>query len=437
MKTKRHSTVAKLAWLVFFLTSLTTGWTQETFDISFAKSKMDIPGSSEDTTIHMITLTTKNTSSNTWNNHKISISANSNLTTLPSRDYTIDFRDNIIDVNKKDNGSRTFYLIIRKDSNDREGKIHLEIKVTDPAGTDVSDKNTGSTKLEITVNRSQKLSGYEFLAYTGTNFDLVEGIKAKNFFFAANILSLPKTPKKVGFYLSLYGNRAMSQVDSNRLMITPTNTKVLSDTTYMQYSNRYQVKRTSVTDNMGAYISALVPWNACSKKTNKNNTDVKWYYAPSLEFVWRRTHLTSEFDLSAKDSAVVSGSPGNNPLLTPPGSITSTFNEYSFNIGALGIFLLLENKNISVRVHGSVGMADNFYLGASNIYSQPLLERKQDIFFSGRAWITEPVSGITLQAEVTNSLINPRPFYVVTLSKAFAFKDIGKIFQPITSKSGS
>jgi hypothetical protein len=48
--------------------------------------------------------------------------------------------------------------------------------------------------------------------------------------------------------------------------------------------------------------------------------------------------------------------------------------------------------------------------------------------------ITEPKSGLTLQAEIVNTLIYPRPYYVVTLSKALGFQNLGSIFAPITSR---
>jgi hypothetical protein len=60
--------------------------------------------------------------------------------------------------------------------------------------------------------------------------------------------------------------------------------------------------------------------------------------------------------------------------------------------------------------------------------------RQDDIGFTGRAWITEPKSGLTLQAEIVNTLIYPRPYYVVTLSKALGFQNLGSIFAPITSR---
>lgn len=53
------------------------------------------------------------------------------------------------------------------------------------------------------------------------------------------------------------------------------------------------------------------------------------------------------------------------------------------------------------------------------------------IFFTGRAWITESVTGISIQAEITNTLKNPSAFFGVTLSKAINFKNLGRIFQPI------
>lgn len=56
------------------------------------------------------------------------------------------------------------------------------------------------------------------------------------------------------------------------------------------------------------------------------------------------------------------------------------------------------------------------------------------LIFCGRAWITEPKTGITLQAEVTNRLKTPNPFYSVTLSKAFQLDKLAGFFSPITDR---
>ena len=61
-------------------------------------------------------------------------------------------------------------------------------------------------------------------------------------------------------------------------------------------------------------------------------------------------------------------------------------------------------------------------------------ELMHDIYFNGRAWVTEINTGITLQAEINHSLINSNPQIVVTLSKAINFNRIGSIFSPILPK---
>jgi hypothetical protein len=119
----------------------------------------------------------------------------------------------------------------------------------------------------------------------------------------------------------------------------------------------------------------------------------------------------------------------------PKFNTSQVINEYSFNAAPIGLFLVHETKNISVRVHGSVGYASNYF---GNFLETGISDfevvQQNDIFFSGRAWITEPKSGITLEAEVTNSFFNSRPFFVATLSKAFDFKDLGSVFSPITTR---
>jgi hypothetical protein len=117
---------------------------------------------------------------------------------------------------------------------------------------------------------------------------------------------------------------------------------------------------------------------------------------------------------------------------------TQFLNEYSFNVGALGFYLVHENKQISMRVYCSVGYSSNYYpqYSSESRTDQPKeYRRSSDMFFTGRAWITEGSTGLTLQAEITNTLINARPFYGVTLSKALNFKNIGTIFQPVTSRN--
>ena len=107
-------------------------------------------------------------------------------------------------------------------------------------------------------------------------------------------------------------------------------------------------------------------------------------------------------------------------------------NEYVFNAGLLGLFLVYETKDFSFRVQASTGYSSYFYPSNSDGYAS--VGRRSDVFFLGRAWITEAKTGLTLQTEIMNTALNPRPFFGITLSKAFKLDKLATIFKPITER---
>ncbi|WP_074408149.1 hypothetical protein [Aquimarina megaterium] len=376
----------------------------------------------------------------TLDNYLISIEVDKANSTLSNSEYDFFYRKTQL---SKLNEEETTYLTLKKDTlPDRDRKIILDIKFykNDTSRKIAEIANIGiCKKLTITVAPlvEPELKGYEYLAYIGTNFDLVDGIQAKDLFFAANIFSSPERTKKkkVGFYLSLYGNRAISQVDSSLILDRVIAIDSLTENSFRVVREKRTVRSSQSTDNLGAYISPLIKL----KCLNTPSSELKLYYSPSLEFVYRRTRGSiGDFVGTPKlDSITVTGNINDFPerIQRLPEPRSFSLNEYSFNLGAVGLFLNLENKRISVRVHGSVGYASNYFASFDRgLDNPPSLRNESDVFFTGRAWITEPTSGITLQAEVTNSLINSRPFFVATLSKAIDFKNLGSIFSPITSR---
>lgn len=364
------------------------------------------------------------------------VKVNKAETTLLDSNYKLTGQVFNIDEDAK---TREIFLEIMKDSQvDRDRIILLDIEVKKDTSTiDISDQylvNKIPSQLEIKVESyEESLDGYEYLAYVGTNFDLVEGIRAKDLFFAGNILSKPNrfNKKSVGFYLSLYGNRAFTQVDSTGFVRPNTVYEQLTDTTYLKKTNADTFLSNRVTDNIGAYISPLIQLKWFRTKKTKNN--LLLYYSPSLEFVYRRTTLsTKKLNSRTVEVETVDGDFNDVSFLNTEQPIFSeVYNEYSFNAGLIALFMCLENEKISVRVHGSVGYSSNYYREFNSNGSDSSSKQESDIFFSGRAWITEPKTGLTLQAEVTNNMINPRPFFVATLSKAFNFSQLASIFQPV------
>lgn len=324
----------------------------------------------------------------------------------------------------------TFYLKLEPDSEpDRERLLVLQLDIT-AAGVNITAQNTGVNKqLDISVKATEPLETYSYLAYIGTNFDLVDGPIARNLFFATNIY-LPNRNKgwfKMGAFFSLYGNRPMSLIDSagstrQLVRIEPT-----SDTTYNSYYEQSERTTVFTSDNLGAYFSPLINLGPLSKYDN----DIAMYFAPSAEFIFRRTSRITTFTDGVPLDTVPNT--GVRPPLELPDEYSSQSNAYEFRWGG-GLMLAHEGKNVSVRMYFSVGSSSVYApMGpTSGMASETPFERTHgDISFSGRLWITERTSGLTMQAEVVNSLERPRPFYGVTLSKAIDFKNLGGVFKPL------
>lgn len=283
----------------------------------------------------------------------------------------------------------------------------------------------------------EKILNYSYLGYIGTNFDLVDGAKAKNLFFATNIMVTPKSYERIGFYISLYGNRTLSRIDSIPYIIR--DSKVIDS-----IGNQYLIKEKSdvvkkiESDNLGAFCSPLF---RCLKKFWGSSSSL--YFAPSLEFIWRRTSV----DVQYTDSQDLS--PELQPFLTPSYNNNlsyrqkNTYNIYDFYIAPIGFWLLHENNIISIRLNMNTGYssryAPNNYLNTSSdfdliSYSQDTYKNSNDFFYTGKLWITERTSGITIEAEINNTFKHPTPFYGVTLSKAFDLDKLGIFFKPISTK---
>ncbi|TAG11961.1 MAG: hypothetical protein EAZ35_09030 [Sphingobacteriia bacterium] len=403
--------------LIFFTHLCVLIFAQENYAISFEKAIIQLKKSNTEDRVYKI-----NFSANIPDSYKLtekfhfSVQLDSVKSNLGFNECEIAFPDLHIGNLKKQNSC---FLTLKKDSlPDRARKLVLKFNVSYLS----PDKNLGLYK-EITVEVSEhrildSLTAYNYLAYIGTNFDLVNGIKPNHLFFATNIF-LPPVANKVGVYLSLFGNRTMLRTDTTGNIRRVYRINRISDSSFMNYTEQVRLSRTSISDNLGAYFNPLIKLGSISDISNA----LQLYYSPSLEFVWRRTQIISSFSNAGnRDSTIQKGRfPG---TLDFEATNTVYANEFAFNAGLIGFFMAHENKNISVRVHASVGYSSSFYPSDQDrVYAST--KRVDDIFFSGRAWITESKTGITLQAEITNTANYSRPFYGVTLSKAIHYGDIG------------
>jgi|MDTD01.2.fsa_nt_gb hypothetical protein len=349
-------------------------------------------------------------------------------------EYSMDFRP----IPLKDlafSESYSFYVNLIKDSLPNEPKtLYLSLKIRDSSGRVITRGfiQSDSMTMRVTilgVKTDTPLSDYTYLAYIGTNFDLVDGVQATKPFFATNIFVPPSNRcGNSGFYLSLYGNRAFTSTDTSTLTIRNSGSQKLNDSTVAIFREQSKLVRTTISDNLGAFISGAFHLGKClSDEKNK----IQLYYSPSVEFVWRRTQITTTSKDPLPVDTLIQTSSNNYPVIFP-NSFVSKANEFNVKYGVLGIFIRHESEKMSVRVQGSIGYSQVFFpSGIAYSSNEPNYKWKGDVFFAGRAWITEAKSGITIQAEIVNYINNPKPLFVVTLSKAIPFSGLAGIFDSL------
>jgi hypothetical protein len=405
---------------------------QQTIGISFEKSTEKIR-KKETAASHPIVLKANAIGmKDSLNDYKISVTVDENNSTLPSSDYSLDF--NSVTLDKMPSEYR-FFLTLKGDTlPDRNRVLVLNLKLTkEGKQTGVNLANENQT-LTITVESAKTINKYNYLGYIGTNFDLIDGVKARDLFFAVNLIAPPKEENNIfGFYLTLYGNRTISTTDTSGLYTYTSRIVGIGGDTARYYTSQALRTVTSVSDNLGATFTPLFD----IVKLNKANRSTKLYYAPQFELIWRRSRSTTVYtDIVLVDSLDRANRPIRGTLNTPT-SFTTPLNIYDMYLGLGGLFLSHENEFISVRVQGSIGYKFSYRAEYSNPNrtDQSSYTKQENFFSYVRAWVTEPISGLTFGAEVSNNLFkNHYPYYNVTLSKAINLNSLGAIFQPISSR---
>lgn len=331
----------------------------------------------------------------------------------------------------KTKGKQKFVIeMTNEEYRNKISRLVIMMNLTKADGTEPSDKK----ELVILIKHSQ-VQQYKYLAYIGTNFDLVDGIKAKNLFFAANVYLAPSENWDLGIYTSIYGNRTMTfrdSVEDHRRIYQIG----IDDVTNLPYKIEQSSNRASlaISDNIGAYFSPLLSLGI----PRFFDKQLRVFFSPSLEFLWRRTSInTSYTDGQLLDPVQISATEYNgNITYSLSESQVLTSNVYDFNIGYFGLFFAHENESISIRLHFSMGHVRRYLSNSTTITRSGeewgYFNTDHDDFLSGKLWITERNSGVTLQAEIINYNNKPNPFFGVTLSKAIDFGKIGTIFSPLS-----
>jgi hypothetical protein len=421
----------KLSLIIISLFAVTQTMAQGTIDASFKNTNETFDRADKEVT-YPITIKV-NKDKYTKENPELrllTIRTNDGKSSFARKDYSLNFNSIPLD---KLGTEYTFYITIKDTSLDEDKHLFLTIEVTQNGNVINSNTATANTEVDITVKARKQFKQYNHLAYVGTNFDLVDGIKAKNLFFATNSF-IPPRPKHggFGFNLTLYGNRTLTATDVDTVSDIPTRIVGLGGDSARLYRENATRTLSRVTDNLGGSFSPLI---RIGNTMGSADRVTQLYYAPQLEFIYRRTSITTTYtDNKVVDSNIVHNRPTTGTVILTPMKEKDSYNVYDVYLGLLGGLLTHESEHIIIRVQSSVGV--NFTYTAMGRFSmadlKPRYERKVNIFSFTRAWIMEPKSGVTFGAEVSNSFLKKsdyRPYFNVTLSKALNMSGLAGLFK--------
>lgn len=218
--------------------------------------------------------------------YTVAVKTNDEKSTFARASYNLNFNSFTLDKLSAA-FEYTFYLNLLADPNtDRERHLYLYLEITKNDKQEVNAADSNLT-LDILVHPYSGIKKYNYLAYVGTNFDLVDGIQAKNLFFATSIFSTPEIKKGgFGFFLTLYGNRAVTSTDiSDRVRYAPKIVPLPGDSARTYFEEALKTV-TRVTDNLGATFSPLI---RIGKTLGDPKRETQLYYAPQFELIWRRS----------------------------------------------------------------------------------------------------------------------------------------------------
>lgn len=425
---------------------------QEKYSIGFAKEKDTVLRSKTDKSLVTLEIKTENIG-RAVEDYTVDVEVKS--ATIPQNDYKIIATVKEASLKKMKESSNFIIIRIDKDNPDYTQinplKLTLKLSVKKKKdGEEVTDENNEASLKETELivlpplPQDKPLAHYRFLGYLGTNFDLVDGVKAQNLFFATNIF-IAET-KRIGISLGVYGNRTMTSTDSAR-DITFTSRIRTIDSARVEYHRDSAMKVVSqVSDNIGAHFTPLIRLGFFKEG------NLKLYYAPQFEFIWRRTVRETSYLNSRNYEIDTLGNrfPRGTVLsLVTPLRNKANINIYDAYLGLAGLLLRYETEEISIRVSTSVGFNINYTpIGSLSTNGEretvnQVYKKDTRGFFFARMWITEPTTGLTLGAEVSNyfghtesepKVSKAQPYYNVTLSKAFNLKDLASVVKPLSTR---
>lgn len=318
--------------------------------------------------------------------------------------------------------------LIRENLNDRV--MSFVLKVYDKKGNEVRLSKEGNLVHKVYVkpytaglSENWFRKGHQLLFYTGTNFDFLDGIKAKDLYFKVNyFFNIPNggKPSKKWINISLAKNRYSSVSDT------------LTNTTFADILNSSKDSLSIVKGKYNVLTTTSFENFAFNLELHNLNSDISndesrlfslFGISSNLQNI-RKSYITK---INVSDTSNISRADFSKYQLIPLPKTRSylqidNFLYFGFN-HILNSDIIEVKSKLSAGLNVSIIPISTQVLGSNVSTDYTTLRR---IFFRLEESITILNPGITLAAEVLY-IGNQVPFFNVTLSKVFGPSFISKL----------
>ena len=318
----------------------------------------------------------------------------------------------------------------RKNTRDRIIKIKLTAKKDN---TEIPIDPALTSEYVIFVKPSsedpalKKKKGYELWLYTGTNLDLIDGIKAEDLYFKANYLANIKTKgnKSTRSWINIdFGrNRYFNDIDSLSGMSFNQRLPILNPDSLRVVVGEYKTVKKVETNN--TFVDIYYLWNA----TDFSSETSKLFLTGGFSLNSQSIKTTYKNSVTVSDTITYPAGT-NIPSRFGPMYRNTNFRQNNKAIG-FGFVYILDEEKINVKTSLVVGL-NNFVYPNYVVYNGDAVVRER--------YTSNPTAFLRFRFEGT--VLNPGislgfetflrggsdPLYNVTLTKTIDFEQLATLF---------
>jgi hypothetical protein len=313
-------------------------------------------------------------------------------------------------------------LILKINASDKDGKT------IDLLDSNITYKIYIKPQSLDTLKDASK-TGYEFWVFTGTNLDLLDGVKLRELYFKGSYLINFKrndTSTRSWMFLTFGKNRFFSDRDSlSRIPFSDVIPKPTPGDSITIVNGYYNSFRNTLTDNIFASIDYL--YNVKNMSSDKSI----FFINGGFYFGLQTLKTSSENSGIVSDTNTYLRKPDSTYTFRPLGG-QSKIRQFNYNI-SLGFTHILSTKKINIKSHLTTGINIFNYpysvvRSSTNEYAYYKNEKK--LFFQLRidATVLNPGISIGFETFIRKGQI---PLFNVSLTKVLDIEQLSSLFSKV------